>query len=225
MCKTISIGDIHGYDLWKGVDPNDADKIIFVGDYVDSYQRTDQQIADNLLDIIAFKESYPDKVVLLWGNHDIQYLFGYEKHGCTGYRPSMHTFLNQIFTDKRNLFQMAYQIGTWVWTHAGIHKGWWLYRYKGTPEDDIATGLQNAFDRYDETLFDVGHIRGGWYDVGGPFWADKSEIFKNPVDFVNQIIGHSKVDGIVTVQKNGRTVIGIDNQNKYGMQFLNKTIE
>jgi hypothetical protein len=223
--KTISIGDVHGSDLWKGVRPDDADKIIFVGDYSDSFHHTDNQIADNLLDIIAFKKGYPDKVVLLWGNHDIQYLFDYKHHGCSGYRESMYSFMHSTFLDNVELFQIAHQIENTVWTHAGIHRGWWDMRFHGNREDDIATQLQDAFNRYDETLFDVGHRRGGYYDVGGPLWADKSEIFSNPASICDQIIGHSKVEGIVTVQKNGRTVIAIDNQDKYGMQFLTKTFE
>ena len=69
--KTISIGDIHGRDIWKNVNPSKYDKIIFVGDYVDSFTISNTTILNNLLDIIEFKKSFKNKVILLLGNHDI----------------------------------------------------------------------------------------------------------------------------------------------------------
>ena len=35
--KIISIGDLHGKDVWKQIDPANYDKIIFVGDYTDDF--------------------------------------------------------------------------------------------------------------------------------------------------------------------------------------------
>jgi len=67
--KIISVGDLHGNNIWKTIDPELYDKIIFVGDYTDSFHLTDSAILDNLLDLIEFKKSYPDKVFLLLGNH------------------------------------------------------------------------------------------------------------------------------------------------------------
>ena len=103
MKKILTLGDIHGRDKWmfhthgsphefnhwmtmveNGV-PADAeefwnempytqyDQIVFVGDYVDSYDLSNVLILDNLKKILLFKKALPDKVVLLLGNHDIQY--------------------------------------------------------------------------------------------------------------------------------------------------------
>ena len=84
--KTITIGDIHGYDTWKqagdidllikGEFEPDYDKYIFVGDYVDSFDLTNIQIYANLLELIQFKKKFPEHVVLILGNHDLQYLYG-----------------------------------------------------------------------------------------------------------------------------------------------------
>ncbi|MFW5982989.1 MAG: metallophosphoesterase, partial [bacterium] len=96
--KTITFGDIHGLDIWKKIadtefllkTPNapimDYDKYIFVGDYVDSFKKTNNEIYENLVEIIKFKKMYPDNVVLLWGNHDVQYLTSFKEHGCSGFR-------------------------------------------------------------------------------------------------------------------------------------------
>jgi len=41
--KTIILGDTHGRDLWKQIVEieNDADRIIFLGDYFDSFDIPD----------------------------------------------------------------------------------------------------------------------------------------------------------------------------------------
>ena len=55
---------------------NEHDRFIFMGDYVDSPDIDNLSMKKNLMDIIGLKKKYPDKVVLLWGNHDIHYLLG-----------------------------------------------------------------------------------------------------------------------------------------------------
>lgn len=74
--KVRVIGDIHGESWWKEL-ANDIDKIdlcIFLGDYVDSYTVSNEDMINNLLDIIQFKKDNSDKVILLYGNHEWNYL-------------------------------------------------------------------------------------------------------------------------------------------------------
>jgi metallophosphoesterase superfamily enzyme len=71
--KLLAIGDIHGRDVWKDINFLAFDKVVFVGDYVDSYIRSDWQVYQNLKEIIDLKKQNFDKVVLLLGNHDIHY--------------------------------------------------------------------------------------------------------------------------------------------------------
>src|SRR5579859_3883906 len=128
--KIITIGDIHGRDYWKEVDPNQYDKIIFVGDYVDQFPpMTDKTILENLKDIIEFKMAYPDKVVLLLGNHDLQYYF-LGDFGCSGFRPSMAVTLSNLFKKHSELFQVSFQIGNYLWSHAGVSKKWYEFNSK-----------------------------------------------------------------------------------------------
>ena len=92
MKKIITIGDLHGRTVWKEfedikfllyAEPGAAGyggfvpecyKYVFIGDYCDSFTETSDKIKDNLLELIRFKTLYPDHVILLWGNHDYQYL-------------------------------------------------------------------------------------------------------------------------------------------------------
>jgi predicted MPP superfamily phosphohydrolase len=156
---TYSIGDIHGrndwmyfthgstqdFEMWKTAVENGApaddelwredfdnftkyDKIIFVGDYVDSFDVSNVEMKKNLEDIIFFKKMLPHKVVLLLGNHDIQYIV--PDQWCSGFRPEMKHDFYDIFYQNLSLFQMAYQAGNTLWTHAGVTEGWLKELYK-----------------------------------------------------------------------------------------------
>ena len=71
----LAIGDVHGRDTWKGIKDHQADHIIFIGDYVDPHRPIpDREVLHNLEEIMAFKQSDPERIILLLGNHDAQYL-------------------------------------------------------------------------------------------------------------------------------------------------------
>lgn len=138
--KFLTIGDIHGRDNWKVVrdhfDLEEYDKIIFIGDYTDSFDKEDTEILRNLEEIIEFKLAYPDKVVLLLGNHDITYL-EHPNQNCPGFRYSMLHALYSLLRDNREHFQIAYQYENYLWTHAGMSKGWmrWCKKHGCSFED------------------------------------------------------------------------------------------
>ena len=77
MNKTLVLGDLHGRTIWKDIiEKEDPDKIIFLGDYVSTHDpniSSDQQI-EQLYSILSYKDENPDKVILLRGNHDEQFL-------------------------------------------------------------------------------------------------------------------------------------------------------
>ena len=117
--KTITIGDIHGLPDWEKVNPADFDFVIFLGDYVDSYTIEDQAMLDNLEEIVTLKNSFPQKVKLLTGNHENSYLF--RQYRTTGYRYDVAEEIRGILTRNSDLFQVAWQYRNYLWTHAGIH--------------------------------------------------------------------------------------------------------
>lgn len=69
--KIMIVPDTHGRDFWKQAIDSDADKIIFLGDYLDHYPDESTYYHDiaNFLEILDFKKNNPDKVILLLGNH------------------------------------------------------------------------------------------------------------------------------------------------------------
>jgi hypothetical protein len=213
MTKIITFGDIHGRTTWeKFADisilvetPNlktDYDYYIFCGDYTDSHTEQSVVIKHNLFRLIQFKANYPDKVILLLGNHDMNYIQPMNEPKCTGFRPEAWYDLNDAFKAFDIGFQLAFQLGSIVWTHAGIHRGWYNVEFPFHSEN-IADDLNGAYKQGVQSIFDVGHRRGGFKNQGGPLWADKSETSHKPLRGISQVMGHTPVDGIKTypVQK------------------------
>ena len=215
----ISIGDIHGHDTWKaGLNywrPEEEktlvdqfDKIVFIGDYVDDFDKTDNEIYNNFIEIIELKKKYPEKVILLLGNHDVQYFIESQKGNASGFRKSMYLRLKELFTQNEKLFQIAYQYKNYLWTHAGIHRGWYqlniaeqthVFRNGEKSEyleidksGNIADTLNFCFETRHQPIFDCGLIRGGKQKVGGPLWADFNEVYNKPLLGYHQIIGHTR---------------------------------
>jgi len=170
--KILSIGDIHGRNVWKkfedipqlitysGFEP-DYDYYVFVGDYTDSFSKSNSEIFQNLKDLIEFKKNYPNNVVLLLGNHDMQYLTSYGENGCSGFRPEAYFDLHELFRENRTLFQLAFQYKNYLWTHAGVHRGWYQFDFPFNTGENVAENLNLSFEQNTPSIFTVGRSRGG----------------------------------------------------------------
>ncbi len=125
--KQIILGDIHGYPTWKRiVDKHpEADRIIFIGDYLDSFDISGIEQLHNLNALIRFKNESKKEVIFLIGNHDHQYWPGVGYSGTSGYQPKMHTSFEAVFHENRSLFQMCFEDEKGViYSHAGFSAKW-----------------------------------------------------------------------------------------------------
>jgi len=211
----IYVGDLHGnlYAFEKAIEEfesKDYNKIVFLGDYVDSYEYSDVEILHLLKSVIEYKKANPDKVILLLGNHDWQYYNLYEDwFRCSGFRMTYCHEVYDIFSKNKDLFQIGFKQGEYLATHAGISNKWYsryadrLYYYAQKHLDikgDFDTILNIVKDTHDNWILStIGKVRGG-YGVGGPLWADKTEMNRHDSDKrFKQIIGHTGVHDILTV--------------------------
>jgi len=197
--KTLTIGDIHGKPDWKMAKPADFDFIILLGDYVDSYNIEDQAMLDNLTEIIDLKRRFPQKVILLLGNHENSYLI--RQYRTTGYRYDIAEEIRGIFTRNHDLFQVAWQYRNYLWSHAGIHSDYYSKKIASRvleTDKSLAETLERLYREEYRALFEVGYERGGWDHkmTGGPFWIDKSRLLENPLRGYHQIVGHTPVETI-----------------------------
>lgn len=210
--KVLTIPDIHGKSIWKEFSDlkmlwqfeniaTEYDYYVFVGDYTDSWKESNTQIYNNLLEVIELKKKYPEKVILLLGNHDLPYMFKYDStFGCTGHRPEMYWDLHELFNKNRDLFQVSFQIENYIWTHAGISQ-WWYNKLINPEKLKEYKSISNYLNYMNfSDLCMVGKTRGGYYHTGGPFWCDQSELkqFNRPdlgmipLKGFHQIVGHSR---------------------------------
>ena len=195
--KILAIGDIHGRNIWKKAHFEDYDKIVFIGDYVDSNSVSDEETYTNLVEIIEQKKAQPDKIVLLLGNHDVQYLY-YPFFRCSGFRTLYKKTLIDIFLTNKDLFQVAYQVKNYLFTHAGVSQSWYKEHLHFFTKDktksvgDVLNEMYFEHKAYD-ILFQTGILRGGESLCGGIVWADKKETLGNLILGFHQIVGHSRV--------------------------------
>ena len=129
MNKILIVPDVHGRTFWKKAKDliNEVDKVIFLGDYLDPYTHEyilKKDALSNFHDILAFKKEYPDKVILLIGNHDYNYWPKYkEYYGC---RRDNERFdqISELFMNNLDDFQLSYKIENYLFTHAGVLDYW-----------------------------------------------------------------------------------------------------
>ena len=232
--RTLSLGDTHGRDIWKialfggrkeyeqwreicdegPVDIRDYplskyDKVVFIGDYVDSWLIPLSTIKMNLSDIVHLKLHFPEIIVLILGNHDTSYI---NNLFCSGFQGSMQHDYNELFSTKLerdSIFQMAYQHKDWLWTHAGITMGFYntvIVPLMNDKKSRFSTFYKNCtnlaeiinfmYESGEESIFNIGWSRGGYSRAPGPLWADKTDLTGKPALGVNQIVGHTPQDYI-----------------------------
>jgi hypothetical protein len=207
----LVVPDLHGKEIWKqAVGYKSWDHVVFIGDYVDAFKLMDHDIYQNLDDIIELKQKNYKSVTLLWGNHDIQYRYlNNNYYRCSGFRYSYSLRLEDTFKKNDTLFKYAHRIDNFLFSHAGIHSGWWEKTEPCREEFNIIhLPIQDqihllARTRYEEVLGAVGYLRGGSNKNGGPLWCDQDEVNYPSDSFegVVQIVGHSQV-GKVLKKKN-----------------------
>ena len=120
--KTIVLGDTHGRSNWKlAIAQDQPDRIIFIGDYFDSFDFSGVEQIDNFKQIIQYKENNPQvEVVMLIGNHDHHYFPEIGYTGTSGFQSTMAPSIMQVIDENRHHLQMAYGFDNFLFTHAGV---------------------------------------------------------------------------------------------------------
>jgi predicted MPP superfamily phosphohydrolase len=201
MKRILVISDLHGEPYWKAVwqeFPEDYYRIVFLSDYMDSDTRTTREIIENMKKIISFQKAYPEKVILLLGNHDVQYLIDRTRANyikCTGYNKDLEDcFRNEIYPTGK--FQAAYSYREYLFTHAGLSNAALREHFPGQyfiNAYEACEKLNELWEKQDSSLFAIGKRRGGLSNTGSIFWADKSETENDSLYNIKQVVGHSRV--------------------------------
>jgi len=205
--KILILGDIHGRTSWKRIvaKEDDAELIIFLGDYVDSFDVPPLTQLDNLNDIINFKKSYSQaEVILLTGNHDYHYMDNFTQDTYSGYQPKMFTAFRTAFKDNEKLFQMAYlDKYNNIYCHAGITESW-LREVQITSTDPkvVVDSINELFHTKPNKFKYNPSDRSGIGDSvwQSPIWVRPNSLYKDKFPYF-QIVGHTQEGQPVTIAK------------------------
>ena len=227
MGKIAISPDVHGRRFWEIIKEHKEqfDKIVFLGDYVSpySYEGITVKTAIEVFDeVLKFKKDNPDKVVLLFGNHDFSYI---ENSICESRMDYANwDRLNGMYFDNILSFDLAWEtkIGDkrYFLSHSGVRKEWFdrwvknkLFKWDG---DDLPPA--DYFNNLFHAAYDDGHNPAtestrdferaigvySWYrgwageNDGSIVWADikeyaKEGTLKSDYDNVVFICGHTQL--------------------------------
>lgn len=177
MSKVIVVGDLHGrHEVVELALNYDCDKVVFVGDYVDSRHRS---IGDQLQCFDRVYEAIDaGRAIGLLGNHDV----GYMNTSWYGIHGGFNGALLSSLQARHHLFK-AFQYFVWIEgfliTHAGVSQ---------LLLDYVGMSLDQYLDVGDYRQ--VGRARGGRDPVGGLLWCHYDTEFE-PIEGVKQIFGHT----------------------------------
>lgn len=191
-------GDTHGETYWKTLLDPEAIQV-FLGDYFSPYrEQSYEQCKNNFLEIINLKESKPETILLI-GNHDEDHW-----HIREGY--SRFDFYNvekisSLFESNKDKFQVAFAVGDYLVTHAGVTQEWKEKRlpYVEITPQSLAEGINQLWlnGKYSAFNFQDNASYFDYYgetERHGPMWIRWKQLCKHNVfkkTSYKQIVGHT----------------------------------
>jgi hypothetical protein len=201
--KTLCLGDTHGRSNWKlAIHQENPDRVIFMGDYFDSFEISGVEQLHNFKEIIEFKNSTDKEVVLLIGNHDHHYFPEIGYTGTIGYQTRIAPSIVQVIDENRHHLQMAYGFKEYLFTHAGVSPVFMndVFGVNGWSKENVVADLNELF-RYKPKAFDFyGFDPYGDSETQTPIWirprslmrANKNKDYGLKKDYI-QIVGHTQI--------------------------------
>ena len=202
--KTIAIGDIHGLGYWKQIlEKERPDRVVFVGDYFDSFNIPGIDQIHNFKNIIHWKQDNPEcEVILLIGNHDFHYMPAAGNERYSGFQKNLYMEIGDVLETNKHHLRIAYRIDDLVFSHAGITPDFLLRN--GWGEQDMVEFVNDLWNyrphkfRFADNGY--GHSDPYGDDVfQGPLWIRPKSLMKACKDIrktIIQVVGHTQVEVI-----------------------------
>jgi predicted MPP superfamily phosphohydrolase len=203
--KCVVIGDIHGRDCWKQIVVNEQpDRVIFIGDYFDSYDNyTAAEQMHNFKEIIEYKESGKSEVIVLIGNHDYHYMRGINEH-YSGYQSGARPAIEQLLYENKNHMKMAYGMNGFIFTHAGVSMDW-LQIHGYDNESNLIDWINDMWKYKPNTFSFAGRDPYGDSKISSPIWIRPYSLQAANRDTLRdqfiQVVGHTTQGKIDTEGK------------------------
>ena len=202
--RTLCIGDLHGRSDWKlAVYQDKPDRVIFMGDYFDSWDIPGIEQIHNFKEIIKYKEDNPQvEVIMLIGNHCHHYFPEVGYTGTSGYQSKIAPSITQVVDENRHHLQMAYGFDEYLFTHAGVSPVFMdeVFGENDWSIENIVVDLNEMF-RYKPRAFDFnGFESTGDSTTQTPIWirprslmsVNKKHSKGLKKDYI-QVVGHTQM--------------------------------
>ena len=213
--KLCIISDVHGSSSWQNIvdyEFENVDHFIFLGDYFDDksgISDAEMQI-DNFLSIVDFADDY-GTVDLLIGNHDLQYIGGAR---CSDFDSAISSSLQDDLIEliRNKKIKVCIQYGNYLFSHAGISKEWM--------KEKSVYNLSDINERFYQNLLIVDFVNKFNNDISGndsyqsPLWIRPDALIKTAIPNICQVVGHSRIKEISTIENENRKIILTDTQLK-----------
>ena len=221
--KTIVLGDTHGRGIWQLiVQRENPDRVIFIGDYWDSFEIPFLDQMYNFKQIVHYARTSDKEVILLTGNHDVHYQrWAIEaRENYSGFQAIHANDICQELQLNEDIMQMAYKMDNFLFTHAGVTKTW--LKLMEIENDENMVDAINDIAKFKPRMFAFGAIgRGGWVDSYGdniwqnPTWIRPKSLMKDSKDLgYIQVVGHT-----------GQNCIDIKGKSTGGKYYFIDTLE
>ena len=198
--KTVFIGDIHGRDVWKNIiEVEKPNRVVFIGDYFDSFDISPAEQQYNFKEIIEFKEKGECEVIMLVGNHDFHYYPGGEQY--SGYQRGAAPVNRQLLEENKHHLQMCYLLDNVLCSHAGICYDWLVEQVLHNHNDPIDEFVNYVWQHRPNSFMFFGFDPTGDDITQTPIWIrPRSLMRRNRDTFLHglyiQVVGHTQVTQI-----------------------------
>jgi predicted MPP superfamily phosphohydrolase len=187
--RTVVLGDTHGRSVWKLiVNMEKPDRVIFIGDYFDSFNIPAVDQMYNFNEIVEYKESGKADVIMLIGNHDHHYYPEIGNTGTSGYQYGAAAAISKVIDENREHLQMAYSFDNFLFTHAGVSPVFMdqVFGEDGWEKDNIVefNGMESSGDNTTQTPI--------WIRPRSLMSANKKHEKGLKNDYI-QIVGHTQM--------------------------------
>ena len=217
--KILSVGDLHGKNIWQNIDAPRYDLVYFTGDLYDAFEYTLNEIHENALALVQWAREQGN-VFFCIGNHDAHY-FKWQTpvHRMvrgSGYSANQLYKAYHLYIENIELFKLAYQQENYLWTHAEISQAGYTHHFARKVNDiqksfddvnNLADALNKLWNLNDPAIFAVPLSRGGDDTYGGPLWASREDTIGGPLSGYHQIVGHTSSNDIIHKELNPDTSI------------------
>jgi hypothetical protein len=232
--KTVVFGDTHGRSNWKlAVHKENPNRVIFIGDYFDSFEITGLEQIHNFKEIIQYKEKNPQvEVVMLIGNHDHHYFPEIGYTGTSGYQSGIAPSITQVIDENRQHLQMAYGFGDYLFTHAGVSPVFMdqVFGSDDWSKESVVVDLNELFKYKPKAFLFNGFESSGDSPTQTPIWIRPRSLMSSnkkhkkglKKDYI-QIVGHTqmrKLDLIESDKFTGGRYYFIDTMDTTGEYFI-----